>query len=268
MGSTVLLRLDLPHSRQLQNPRFAAKRSGWADSNRRSHRPEMWPNSSPQTKACKSRSWRSSPPPLRSSNFSVDSRGFRQRDPVAPQSMAHQDSPARLLPAFACLCTPTKTASGHTCGATRASRRAPAAWSTSAKRRQVAPPAVPIRIALALARLRVGAVATAHPEVTRLDRPRRLPGDVVEVGLAVAGERSMRSATARSRGASASQKCRASATARRRSTTRSHAAASGPKDILRVSLGPAPSPSDGRSTIRTRYPRKNWKTVGSPPGGS
>jgi hypothetical protein len=43
--------------------------------------------------------------------------------------------------------------------------------------------AVRVGVALAVARLRVGAAAAAHPLVARLDRPRLLPGGVVEVRL-------------------------------------------------------------------------------------
>src|SRR6478672_4919177 len=43
--------------------------------------------------------------------------------------------------------------------------------------------AVRVRVALSVARLRVGAAAAAHADVARLDRTRLRPGRVVEVGL-------------------------------------------------------------------------------------
>src|SRR5204863_1589370 len=47
----------------------------------------------------------------------------------------------------------------------------------------VAPLAVRVGVALAVARLRIGAAATAHADVARLYRPSLLAGRVVEVGL-------------------------------------------------------------------------------------
>ena len=43
--------------------------------------------------------------------------------------------------------------------------------------------AIPIGVALAVARLGVGAAAAAHPDIPRLDRPRLVSGGVVEISL-------------------------------------------------------------------------------------
>ena len=50
-------------------------------------------------------------------------------------------------------------------------------------RARVAALAIRVRVPLAVARLRVGAAAAAHPDVARLDRPGLLPGRVIEVRL-------------------------------------------------------------------------------------
>ena len=69
------------------------------------------------------------------------------------------------------------------------SRHSRIASSTRSRvqRRSIAPGmaglAVRVRVALAVARLGVGAAAAAHADVARLDRPRLLPGRVVEVRL-------------------------------------------------------------------------------------
>jgi hypothetical protein len=61
--------------------------------------------------------------------------------------------------------------------ATHASRRAPRACPATLDRAGVAGLAVRVRVALAVTRLRVGAVAAAHAHVTGLDRPSFLPSD-------------------------------------------------------------------------------------------
>jgi hypothetical protein len=59
--------------------------SGRPDLNRGPHRPELWAKSGSQTeKPCKSRRLGSAPPPLRSSDFAVDSRGLGSEIELLP----------------------------------------------------------------------------------------------------------------------------------------------------------------------------------------
>jgi hypothetical protein len=94
-------------SRPTKNPVFAGFfESGRPDLNRGPHRPELWAKLAPQKrKSCKSRYYGSCPPPIRSSDFAVDSLGLGREIELLPKPRcavtgpsAQLSQPASLLP--------------------------------------------------------------------------------------------------------------------------------------------------------------------------
>jgi hypothetical protein len=164
--------------------------------NRGPHRPELWANPTPRIgKSCKSRCCSCCPPPLRTSDIAVDSRGFgREIDSLANDE--HADAGSLGHPPAGCSATAraalqvpnrrvTTLAAGHSPSVRRASASPPPRLpcALDQDRARMAALAVGVRVALAVARLGIRPAAAAHPSVAGLDRPRLLAGRLVEVRL-------------------------------------------------------------------------------------